>query len=182
MKNITIDPAEDVFLDYGCGKGRAVVLAATHPFRKVMGVELSADLCERARDNLKRAGKKLRCKDVEIVNADAAHYRIPAEVSVIFLWNSFFGQVLIQAIEQVRLSLAASPRRLRLINASPHGERDVLQEYSWLTKRRELPAKFWTGVDIVEYEADCDKAAKLAPADRTLPVLAADSAATLNAC
>ncbi len=42
------DSDNDVFLDYGCGKGRAVVTAATYPFRRVIGVELWSELSELA--------------------------------------------------------------------------------------------------------------------------------------
>src|SRR3954447_17041723 len=36
MKHIPIRDGEDVFLDFGSGMGRAVILAATYPFRKVI--------------------------------------------------------------------------------------------------------------------------------------------------
>src|SRR5436190_10221697 len=55
MKYIAIRPDEDVFLDFGSGMGRAVILAATYPFRKVIGVELVADLHVKALENVRRA-------------------------------------------------------------------------------------------------------------------------------
>jgi cyclopropane fatty-acyl-phospholipid synthase-like methyltransferase len=33
---------QDVFLDYGSGLGRVLLMAAQYPFRRVLGVELSA--------------------------------------------------------------------------------------------------------------------------------------------
>lgn len=36
----------DVFVDFGCGKGRVVHQAAKRPFRRVIGVEISPDLAE----------------------------------------------------------------------------------------------------------------------------------------
>ena len=38
MHALAIDPREHVFLDYGAGMGRAMILAATYPFRRVLGV------------------------------------------------------------------------------------------------------------------------------------------------
>ena len=42
------------------------------PLRRVIGVELSPILSEAARQNLRRAQKKLRCGAAEVVTADAA--------------------------------------------------------------------------------------------------------------
>jgi SAM-dependent methyltransferase len=78
---VEIDAGSDVFLDYGCGKGRAVVVAATLPFRRVIGVDLVDALCEIARRNVKAASRHLRCQDVEIITADATTYVVPEEVS-----------------------------------------------------------------------------------------------------
>ena len=45
----------DVFLDIGCGMGRAVYqAAANYPFKRVIGVELSHELTQAARRNIER--------------------------------------------------------------------------------------------------------------------------------
>src|SRR5215470_7329568 len=59
----------EVFLDYGAGLGRVLVLAAMLPFKRVIGVELSPVLAQRARENLSRCESRLRCKSVEIIVA-----------------------------------------------------------------------------------------------------------------
>lgn len=43
LNALDIRAGTDVFLDYGCGMGRPIVMAATRPFRRVIGVELSQD-------------------------------------------------------------------------------------------------------------------------------------------
>ena len=40
-----LDPSQLTFLDLGCGKGRAVLMASELPFREVLGVDLSPELC-----------------------------------------------------------------------------------------------------------------------------------------
>ncbi len=154
INDIQVDPDRDVFLEYGCGKGRAVVLAAMKPFHKVIGVELSDELCRIARDNVHRASKKLSCLDVEIVNTNACEYELPSNVSVIFLWNSFVGSVLEGVARQIHQSLRLAPRRLTLVYALPQGEADIFADRDWLTNRRELRSSFWTGVDLFVYDAD----------------------------
>ena len=57
---IDVDPATDVFVDYGCGKGRVVVLAARRKFQRVIGVELSAELADAARNRCQCTTAKRR--------------------------------------------------------------------------------------------------------------------------
>ena len=82
MQSIEVKPDEDVFLDYGCGKGRALVLAGLQPFRRIIGVEMSPELSGIARDNIERARNKLICREYEVVTTDASRYEVPADVSV----------------------------------------------------------------------------------------------------
>jgi SAM-dependent methyltransferase len=42
------------FVDVGAGKGRALLLASELPFRKIIGVELSAELSSMAQNNVSR--------------------------------------------------------------------------------------------------------------------------------
>ena len=46
--------AGDVFLDLGCGKGRALALASLFPFTRIIGVELGASLAAHALASAKR--------------------------------------------------------------------------------------------------------------------------------
>jgi hypothetical protein len=51
---------EDVFIDFGSGKGRVVLQAALHyPFRTVCGIELSEHLHRIAEDNVSRVRHRL---------------------------------------------------------------------------------------------------------------------------
>jgi SAM-dependent methyltransferase len=118
--------ADDVFLDIGSGKGRAVLLAATYPFRRVIGVELSTLLVEIAQDNLDRAGSRLRCKDVVFKNADAVEYEVPDDVSVIFMNNPLRGASFEAVVANVLRSYDRRPRTLRIIYANPIEERALL--------------------------------------------------------
>jgi precorrin-6B methylase 2 len=106
---------DDVFLDYGSGMGRAVCQAATYPFRTVLGVEISPELCRIAIRNLERVRSKLRCKDVRIVNTSAVRYEVPAEVSVVFFFNPFGGATMQAVLDKIEDSLRHRRRTLRVI-------------------------------------------------------------------
>lgn len=153
MHTVDIRPEESVFLDYGSGMGRALILAAQYPFKKVIGVELSQKLCNIAQENVKRAWKNLECKDIEIICKDARSFTLPSDITTIFIWNSFTGSILSSVFERIRESLEKSPRPLTLLYLLPYKEKDMLAEFDYFETRRELKTDFWTGIKIIVYES-----------------------------
>ena len=82
--------------------GRVLMLASTRPFRQVVGVEVSAALCETARDNIvrwRRAHDDLACKDLRVVRADAATYAFPKGDLVVYLYNPFGERTLQRVLD-----------------------------------------------------------------------------------
>lgn len=116
----------DVFLDLGCGMGRVVFQAAArYPFRRVIGVELSPDLLAIARRNIAANTKRLRCSNVELVCSDVLDYQIPDDVTVVFLYNPFRGDVFSVVLSHLLASVDRKFRPLRVIYANPV-EHDML--------------------------------------------------------
>src|SRR5688572_3158660 len=72
LKKLCVQPSQDVFLDFGSGLGRAVIVASTLPFKRVIGVEYSAHLHELGTRNVNIARPKLACKNIVLHNEDAA--------------------------------------------------------------------------------------------------------------
>src|SRR5438105_11506431 len=54
---IDLDLSRLTFIDLGCGKGRALMLAAEHPFRRIIGVEFAEPLVATARANIQHLGE-----------------------------------------------------------------------------------------------------------------------------
>jgi SAM-dependent methyltransferase len=162
FRRLPIRPLEDVFLDYGCGKGRVLVVAGTFPFRRVIGVELAAELSSIAVENLRRAHSKLTCRNVEVITGDAATYRVPADVTVIFFYNPFMGAALAGALEAIRASLEASPRRLRIIFKNPAFMASAMKDHPWLVKDTEFRARD-ANHTIIIVEADAGRIATAIP-------------------
>jgi SAM-dependent methyltransferase len=113
-----IGSPQSSFIDYGAGLGRITILAAQLPFRRVIGVEFSADLVERAATNVKCAQKFLR-SPVKLVCIDAAAFEIPDDASTLFFANPFTGSILASVLERVRASYAKCPRPVRLVCTVP---------------------------------------------------------------
>lgn len=128
-----IQSDRDVFLDYGSGKGRVIAVAATHPFKRVIGVEMSAELCATAHQNLDTARGK-RCGAVEIIHIDAAAYRVPVEVNVIYFYLPFTGHIFKEVTEQIRISLAKAPRKLSILFLVHDADSCDLSFCEWLTE------------------------------------------------
>lgn len=133
---IPFAPDNVVFVDYGAGKGRALAAAAMHPFRKVIGVEISGMLVEIARRNLARM-KRRRAGHVEIHHADAAAFPVPDDANVFFFFNPFGGATLSRVVERIRESWTAHPRELFFIYFN-HGRFDeCAATQPWLRKIHE---------------------------------------------
>jgi precorrin-6B methylase 2 len=141
MALIQIRPGQDVFLDYGCGMGRIVVLAATYPFRKVIGIELTERLHRVAQQNVRRARSRLRCRDIELHQMDARDYRVPPDVTVVYFWNPFGGAILEKVFANIRESLLASPRTITIIYLHPTGVTSldkIKPSLPWLKERQRI--------------------------------------------
>jgi SAM-dependent methyltransferase len=51
LKQISF-PTDGNFIDVGCGKGKAVLMAMEYGFKHVIGIDFSPELCELARRNV----------------------------------------------------------------------------------------------------------------------------------
>ena len=133
---IPFTPDKVVFVDYGAGKGRALAAAAMHPFRKVIGVEISGALVEIARRNLARV--KRRCAGrVEIHHSDAAAFPVPDDANVFFFFNPFAGATLAKVVERIHESWIAQPRDLFVIYFNHGAFDECIEGQPWLQKVHE---------------------------------------------
>jgi hypothetical protein len=118
LSRLNITP-NDVFVDFGSGLGRALVVAATFPFRRVIGVEVSAELVERARANLERRRGRIQAGAVELVTSDAVEWEVPPDVTVAYFYCPFTGDVFDAVVERLLDSLDEHPRPFRLVYNFP---------------------------------------------------------------
>lgn len=144
-------PKREVFFDYGSGKGRAVLAAARHPFKRVFGVELVQDLNEVARSNIAAAKGQLRAP-VDVVTADAKTFVVPDDVTVVYLYNPFLGDVLSGAQQEIARSLSRKPRALRIYYAYPVEVADSFRGLPWVTSSRALSTGVLTNHYLVVHE------------------------------
>jgi len=116
----------DVFVDFGSGKGRIVYQAARrYPFARVVGVELVPGLTEIARQNIELRRQTLRCRNVELVTADAVTWAIPDDMTVAYFYSPFLGGIFSTVVDNILASIDRAPRRVRIVYATPFYEHVV---------------------------------------------------------
>jgi hypothetical protein len=126
LRRLRVKP-HDVFADFGSGLGRALVIASTFPFRRVIGVEVSAELNERARANLGRSRARRRCSEIELVTADCLDWPIPPDLTVAYFYCPFTGKVFEQVIQNLLDSVDRHPRPLRIVYNYPLEHNSLLR-------------------------------------------------------
>lgn len=83
---LPIDYGQFTFLDLGSGKGRALLLAAQWPFRRILGVEFSEELHLVAQLNIAACKRRrLQCRNVRSLWCDAVHFPIPSTKLVLYV-------------------------------------------------------------------------------------------------
>lgn len=108
------------FIDFGCGKGRALALASEYPFRRIVGVEFALELYEICKRNMKtmRAPAQ-RCDQIEVLNADALEYTLPDEPLVAYLYNPFGPPVMNLLVVRFEASWRAHRRKIIVLYETP---------------------------------------------------------------
>jgi hypothetical protein len=97
------------FVDYGSGKGRALLLASEYQFKEILGLEFSPELHRIAENNVRRySSVTQKCKDIRCLNLDFVDFDLPPGPLVLF----FFDPCRLRVIEQVvaRIDQAAQGR------------------------------------------------------------------------
>jgi SAM-dependent methyltransferase len=125
LRAVEMDPQVSTFVDLGCGKGRALVVAAEFGWRRLVGVEFDPALAARAKKNAASySHRRLSPPDlrVEIIEGDAAIYEPSAGPILIFMYNPFGEQTVRAVIERAIQSWRSDRRPVTIVYAFPQFE------------------------------------------------------------
>jgi hypothetical protein len=116
FKHLRLDFRRFTFIDMGAGKGRVILTASMLPFRSVIGVEFSPELCRIADNNL-RTCRFLRRQagDARIMECDATKFVPPDTPCVFFFLNPFSTRLMKLVINNIYDSYHQNPRDIYLI-------------------------------------------------------------------
>lgn len=113
-------PAGSVFVDFGCGKGRVLLIAAQFGFSQAIGVEFAHELCEIATHNCANYKAKTAVRtQFQIIETDVVDYPININENVFFMFNPFDEVVLGKVLKNITLSLKTLYRRILIIYYNP---------------------------------------------------------------
>ncbi len=104
-------------IDFGCGKGRILLLAALCGFKEVIGVEYSETLCDLCRRNISRFAARGQQVNTtfEVIHADAADFAIPDHASTLVFDDPFGPQVFRDVMWNIQTSLLRTPRDIWIV-------------------------------------------------------------------
>jgi len=108
------------FVDVGAGKGRALLLAAELPFRKVIGVELNEDLARIAKKNITLWKRHARPRaKITVMREDATEFRWPRTPLLVYLNNPFDCALVERLAVKLAAAAAFGPRLVDILYVNP---------------------------------------------------------------
>ena len=132
LRALPVAPEGFTFIDLGSGKGRTLLMASDHPFRRIVGVELLVEFAVIAQGNIARyQGERQKCFALESQQGDARDFVYPADPTVLYLFNPFPEHILRIVLANLRNSLTAYPRPFFVIYHNLVYERAFV-ECPWL--------------------------------------------------
>ncbi|GAM08021.1 protein-L-isoaspartate O-methyltransferase [Geobacter sp. OR-1] len=114
LDSLKITP-QDAIVDFGSGKGGALITMSHYPFARIMGVEISPELVAIARRNL----AKLGIANAEMRVSDATNFLDLDGYNYFYFFSPFPGHVMESVIRNISNSLVKAPRKVTIIYFNP---------------------------------------------------------------
>jgi predicted RNA methylase len=113
-------PRNGGLVDFGCGKGRVLLVAAECGFPRVTGVEFASELCAIAIQNIARYREKTGTPaDIQVIEGDAVKYEIQPDENVFFLADPFGEALIDQVVQKITQSISTNDRQIFVVYSSP---------------------------------------------------------------
>jgi hypothetical protein len=154
---LNLDYSKYIFIDYGCGKGKALFMASYFPFWKIMGVEISRMLCDAANRNIETfQNSRSQCTQFEVHCSDAKSFDLPEEPLVLYFYNPFSEVVMKEVLDSVQASFLEFQREIYLIYYNPK-HKDLMNQ---MKKFEQIDLERWDDPMWVIYKSDVSDALK----------------------
>lgn len=117
------------FIDFGSGKGRALLMASEFPFKRIVGIEFSPELHAAALANLAKDRRvERKCDSVEPLCMDFLEFPLPPEPSVLFFFDPCDESVLAKMMAKIAQSVEENPREMYVVYVAPTAAKERLLE------------------------------------------------------
>ncbi len=105
--------------DLGCGKGRAMVVAAYYGFTNITGIDFAKALCVLAKKNAQNKLPLFPLAKFNIICDDVVNYKIQKDQTVFFFFNPFDEVIMLKVIKIILASLKEKERKIYIMYANP---------------------------------------------------------------
>lgn len=106
-------------VDFGCGKGRVLIVAAYYGFSKIIGIDFAKALCVEAEQNIQKIKASYPGVEFSVIYDDVINYKIAADENVFFFFNPFDEVVMLQVVKNILQSLKENPRHVTIVYINP---------------------------------------------------------------
>ena len=138
-----------MFVDFGSGKGRLRLAATEFGFKRIIGVEISEELCNIAKTNIKSFENKTgEVYNIEVVYTNAKSYSIPNDNCVLFFFNPFDRHLTEQVAQNIKAQFCKSRKKIFLLFYNPKSA-DVFDTMPFLKKIKSKKKVFDMGTSAV---------------------------------
>ncbi|HEY7337654.1 MAG TPA: class I SAM-dependent methyltransferase [Bryobacteraceae bacterium] len=139
------------FVDLGCGKGRALMLASRWPFRAIVGIEISPELVQITQRNLATfSAPWQQCYVLEVREGDAASVALPSTPLVVYINNPFAAPALELFLTNLERSLQSESREAWILYFTPMADKVF-------TRHPTFEPQFATEIAMQEEDALADR-------------------------
>lgn len=115
------NPGSAAFVDIGCGKGRALIVASEFGFRSIVGIEISPELARIAERNAASVAARYPDRTaITVVTGDALDIRhLPGGDLVVYIYNPFGVDLVDRLRRNVEQILGAGDRTVYVVYYNP---------------------------------------------------------------
>ncbi len=107
------------FVDFGCGKGRALIVAAHYGIKTITGIDFAQALCNVAEKNIQITKQLFPSVNFEIICDDVVNYSIKKDQNVFFFFNPFDQVIMLRIVKNILASLKENERKIYVMYANP---------------------------------------------------------------
>jgi hypothetical protein len=136
LARLDIDHRRYIFIDYGSGKGKAMLMASRYPFKAIIGLEYARRLHEIATDNCRTyRSMDQKCHSLQPILGDVLDYSPPSGPIVCFMCNPFDETTLRAVFKSWRMRYHSGEREIRVLYLNMRNIAEsakVLGEQDWL--------------------------------------------------
>jgi hypothetical protein len=135
LARLDIDPNRYSFIDYGSGKGKAMLMASDRPFKSIIGLEYARRLHEIAARNCESyRSPNQKCHTLQPILADVLDYTPPPGPIVCFMCNPFDEMTMRTVFEGWRTRHQGGEKDIRILYLNM---RDVAELAEVLEEQRD---------------------------------------------